>query len=252
MKNRITAFLLHLLISAMVALAAVFVVFYIWYPAPLHEAAGVTQIFLLLLAVDITIGPILTLIVYKPNKSSLKLDLTVIALLQLAALGYGMNTVFEGRPAFVVFSVDRFELGRACDMDPESASKALQSGNQAAIAGWTQPRWVAAVASKDAKRAQDIMFSSLQGGPDLHQLPELFEPISQVKTQILAKALPLEELHELQRKNGSEVNLDDWKDSKWLPLRGKVKNLVVLIDARTADVLKILDIDPWSVPAGKL
>jgi hypothetical protein len=251
MKNRITAFLLHLLISGMVALAAVFVVFYIWYPTPLNEAAGVTQIFLLLLAVDIAIGPILTLIVYKPNKPSLKFDMTVIALLQLAALGYGVNTVFEGRPAFVVFSVDRFELGRACDMDPESTSKALQSGNQAAIAGWMKPRWVAAVASKDAKRVQDIMFSSLQGGPDLHQLPELFVPISQVKQQILAKALPLEELHELQRKNGSEVNLDDWKESKWLPLRGKVKNLVVLIDAHTADVLKILDIDPWSVPAGK-
>jgi hypothetical protein len=251
MKNRIKAFLLHLLISALVALVAVFVVFYIWYPAPLHEAAGVTQIFLLLLAVDIVIGPILTLIIYKPDKPSLKLDLTIIALLQLTALGYGVNTVFEGRPAFIVFSADRFELGRVCDMDPESANTALQSGNQAAIAGWAQPRWIAAVAPKDPKRAQDILFSALKGGPDWPQLPELFVPISQVKDQMLAKSRPLEELRDLIRKNGSEVNLDDWKESKWLPLRGKVKNLVVLIDAHTADVLKILDIDPWSVPAGK-
>jgi hypothetical protein len=169
--------------------------------------------------------------------------------MQLTTLGYGMNTVFEGRPAFVDFSGDRFELGRACDLNPESLNKALESGNQAAIAGWTQPRWVAAVASKDTKRAQDIMFSSLQGGPDWHQLPELFTPLSQVKNQLLAKALPLEELQKLERKNGNEVNLDDWKGSKWLPLRGKAKNLTVLIDAQTAEVTKILDIDPWSLSA---
>jgi hypothetical protein len=251
MKNRIAAFLLHFLISGMAALASVYVVFYIWYPTPLHEAVGVTRIFLLLLAVDIVIGPILTLIVYRPNKPSLKLDLTIIALLQLTALGYGMNTMFEGRPAFVVFSTDRFELGRACDMDPESANKALLSGNQAAIAGWTQPRWVAAVAPKDSKRAQDIMFSSLQGGPDWPQLPELFVSLSQVKEQMLAKSKPLEELPELIRKNGNAVNLDDWKDRKWLPLRGKAKNMAVLIDAHTAEVIKILDIDPWSLSVGE-
>jgi hypothetical protein len=251
MKHRIYAFLIHLLISGILTLIAVFIVFFVWYPAPLHEAVGVTQIFLILLAVDLVIGPIMTLIVYKPNKPSLKFDLTVIALLQLAALSYGMGTVFQGRPAFIVFNGNRFEISRASDIDPDSDNTALKNGNKAAVAGWTRPHWVGAVASPDPKRAQDIMFSSVLGGPDWPQLPELFVPISQVKTQILAKALPLEELHELQRKNGSEVNLDDWKSSKWLPLRGKVKNLVVLLDPRTADVIKILDIDPWSVPAGK-
>jgi hypothetical protein len=246
MINRITAFLCHLSISGMVGLAAVFVVFYIWYPAPLHEAAGVTRIFLLLLAVDVAIGPILTLIVFKPKKPSLKFDLTVIALLQLSALGYGMNTVFEGRPAFVVFSADRFELGRACDIDPESADRALKSGNQAAIAGWAQPRWVAAVEPKDPKRAQDILFSALKGGPDWPQLPELFIPLSQVKEQMLARARTVEELREQLRKTQSPVNLDDSKDVKWLPLRGKAKNMIVLIDAQTAEVIEILDIDPWS------
>jgi hypothetical protein len=251
MQSRIKAFLLHLSISGMVGLAAVFIVFYIWYPAPLHEAAGVTQIFLLLLAVDVVIGPTLTLIVFKPNKPSLKLDLAIIAILQLSALAYGMNTVFQGRPAFVVFSVDRFELGRACDIDPESADRALRSGNQAAVAGWMQPRWVGAAAPKDPKRAQDILFSSLQGGPDWPQLPELFVPLSEVKAQMLARARSVEELREPLRKNQTETDLDDAKDAKWLPLRGKARNMTVLIDARTAEVIKILDIDPWSLSAAK-
>jgi hypothetical protein len=246
MKPRISAFLIHLFISGILALIAVFIVFFIWYPSPLHEAVGVTQIFLLLLSVDIMIGPILTLIVYKPNKSSLKFDLSIIALLQLTALSYGMSAVFQGRPAFIVFNVTRFEISRASDIDPDSANTALKNGNETAEAGWTGPRWVGAAKSPDPKRAQDIMFSSAFGGPDWPQLPELFIPLSQVKEQMLARARPVEELREQLRKTQSPVNLDDSKDVKWLPLRGKAKNMVVLIDAQTAEVIEILDIDPWS------
>ena len=100
MKPRYSAFLLHLLISGVIGLIAVCIVFFVWYPDPLQDAVGVTEIFLILLSVDIVIGPLLTLLVYKPGKPSLKFDLSVIALLQLVALCYGMNTVFQGRPAF--------------------------------------------------------------------------------------------------------------------------------------------------------
>jgi hypothetical protein len=63
---------------------------------------------------------------------------------------------------------------------------------------------------------------------------------------MLARARTVEELREQLRKTQSPVNLDDSKDVKWLPLRGKAKNMVVLIDAQTAEVIEILDIDPWS------
>ncbi len=37
-------------------------VFGVWYPAPLHQALGVTKIFLLLLLVDVVLGPLMTLL----------------------------------------------------------------------------------------------------------------------------------------------------------------------------------------------
>lgn len=248
MKNRIVAFLIHLGLSAIIALIAVAIVFFVWYPAPLHAAVGVTQIILILLAVDVTLGPVITLIIYKPGKPGLKFDLAVIAALQLAALSYGMNTVFQGRPAFIVFSVDQFEIARASDIDPDSARLAMLNGNQAAIAGWTGPRWVAAVASSDPKRAQEIMFSSVQGGPDWPQLPELFVPFQQVKDQVLAKAKPLRELRALNGRDDSLKAPDNIKDSHvmWLPLRGKVRDMVVLVDADSASILGVIDINPWS------
>lgn len=248
-KNRVRAFLLHLLISAVIAATVMVVVFWVWYPAPLHEVVGVTEIFLLLLAVDVSIGPLITLIVYKPGKPSLKFDLTVIAILQLCALGYGVQTVFAGRPAFIVFAQDRFELARALDLDPASVDKAIAAGNSEGIAGWTRPKWVGAVESKDPKRNAEILFSAMQGGPDWALLPELYVPLAQVKAKILSGARPLEELRGYY---GKGEMVADWRDKhvKWLPLRGKAKNMVVLVDAATAEVRAIIDIDPWKSVGG--
>src|SRR5690554_3404124 len=102
MNSRIKAFTLHLAISVTIAAIAMIIVFYFWYPAPLHTAVGVTQIFLILLAVDVVLGPVLTLVVYKVGKRTLIMDLSVIALLQVSALCYGVYTVAEGRPAWLV------------------------------------------------------------------------------------------------------------------------------------------------------
>ena len=249
MKDRIYAFLIHLAISSVIAAIAIIFVFYIWYPMPLHEAVGVTEIFLMVLAVDITIGPILTFVVFKRGKSSLPFDLTVIAMLQLAALGYGMYTVFDGRPAFVVFNTDRFDVTRASDVDPASAKKAEQEGNEHGIVGWLSPRWVAAVKSPDIKRRKEIMFASVQGGADWPQLPELFVPLSEIKPLILKNAKPVQKLYDLYSGKEDKLNvLDKWKDKrdvKWLALRGTVKDMVVLIDAGSAEVVEVIDIEPW-------
>ena len=183
----------------------------------------------MLLAIDIIIGPVITFIIYKTNKSSLKFDLTVIALLQLAALCYGMNTVFEGRPAFVVFNVDRYTIARAFEIDPASIAKAQESGNESAKISWLQPKWVAAVASTDTKRRQEILLSSVTGGADWPLLPELYVPLRQEKSQVLQRAKPVEELRRLHSNDPSALaDLDVWKSKsvKWLPLVGKVTNMV--------------------------
>jgi len=247
-KNRLQAFLTHLAISGIVATIAMMTVFFVWYPAPLHTAVGVTKIFLMLLAIDIIIGPVITFIIFKPNKPSLKFDLTVIALLQLTALCYGMHSVFEGRPAFVVFNVDRFTLARAYEIDPASAETAAKNGNPSAKISWLQPKWVAAIASSDSIRRKEIMFSSAMGGADWPLLPELYVPLAQEKDQILKRARPLEELRRLHDNDtNSLADLAKWHDNqvKWVPMIGKAKNMVVLVDAQTAEVVKVLDMKPW-------
>jgi hypothetical protein len=58
----------------------------VWYPQHYFAAMGGTTLILLLIGVDVVIGPLITLIVFDPKKKSLRFDLAVIAVLQLGAL----------------------------------------------------------------------------------------------------------------------------------------------------------------------
>jgi len=244
MKNRFYAFLTHLILSGLVAVFTVIMVFFVWYPEPLDKATGVTEIFLILLAVDIVIGPMMTFVVYQRGKPGLKLDLSIIATLQIVALIYGMSTVFAGRPVFIVFNQDRFDIVRLVDIDTASAKKAELTGNETAKVSWFRPRWIGAVAPADRKRSEEILISALDGGADWPQLPELYVPLEQVKQQMLKRAKPLSALRKLDKNNALLEIQDD--HVKWLPLRGKTKDMSVLINSDTTEIIKVVDINPWS------
>ena len=100
MSKRLKFFLKHILLSFLIALLVVGVVFFVWYPAPIAKAVGVTQIFLMMLTIDVIVGPVLGLLVYKEGKKTLKFDLTVIILIQNSALLYGVYSIEQGRPAW--------------------------------------------------------------------------------------------------------------------------------------------------------
>ena len=101
----------------MIAGAVLVFMLTVWYPRPLFEAAGGDRLIFILMAVDVTLGPLITLIIFKAGKRGLKFDLAVIASLQLAALVYGMHTVYLARPVYLVFTKDRFDLVSAADLD---------------------------------------------------------------------------------------------------------------------------------------
>src|SRR5690606_29569303 len=102
---RARAFFYHLAGSLLWAMLALFLVFSAWYPSPLHIATGVAGIFLLIIIVDVILGPLMTLVVFRPGKSrrALRFDLIVIITVQLLALAYGLVTVSQGRPVWIVF-----------------------------------------------------------------------------------------------------------------------------------------------------
>ena len=84
----------HLLFSVLVAAMVAALVFGIWYPTPYGELAGGQGLFRLIVVVDVICGPLLTLVIYNPKKPRVELfrDIGLVVLIQLGALGYGLNS----------------------------------------------------------------------------------------------------------------------------------------------------------------
>lgn len=243
MPPRIKIFICHLAISALIAMAVMVQVFWVWYPAPLHMAAGVTSIFLLLLVIDVILGPSLTLLVYKPGKKTLVMDLAVIALLQLSALAYGLYTVADGRPAWLVFAKDRFEMVRVPDIDER---KLDNSAIEYRTVSWFGPKWVAAASPLLAEERNQILFEVVAGGPDLAQRPNLYRPLTSQNAEIRQRALPVQELEKFNAPEQVQRVLKDYPQADgWLPLKAVAEDMVVLINTDTAEVVSIVDLRPW-------
>lgn len=103
--TRFTASLLHFLASLSVFAILVGILLQEWYPSPYFSAAGGWQGLQLVAVVDLVLGPMLTLIIYNPSKSSreLRIDIASVVLLQVIALMFGVKAVYEQRPVAVVF-----------------------------------------------------------------------------------------------------------------------------------------------------
>ena len=243
MSARIKAFVTHLAVSALIALAVIGIVFHLWYPAPLHTAVGVTQIFLILLAVDVVLGPLLTLLVFKVGKKSLAKDLTVIALLQISALAYGLYTVAEGRPAWLVFAKDRFDLVRVLDIDERKLEQADLAYRQPSLLG---PQWVVAINPTDNDERNDILMESVMAGVDIAQRPNLYAPLNSQKSEIQKRLNELDALSAFNttEKIGAALTKHPQADS-WLPLRANNQDMVVLMHKASAEVVAIVDLRPW-------
>jgi hypothetical protein len=122
--TRSRAFLIQLAASA-AALAALYaIVRWVWYPGPLFALEGGRDGLLLVVLINLVLGPALTLLLYKPGKRGLWLDMTVVVLLQLGALGYGTWVLHDTRPVLLVHADDHFApLTRTTltEWDPDGA-----------------------------------------------------------------------------------------------------------------------------------
>src|SRR3569832_471507 len=99
-KERLKASGLHLAISLCIASAAALLVFTVWYPYPYREVSGGRELFVILTSVYVVLGPLITLAIFNRRESvrELTLDLSLVAMIQLAALAYGLWTDAVARP----------------------------------------------------------------------------------------------------------------------------------------------------------
>lgn len=240
---------IHLAISLAVAILAALLVFLVWYPYPYREISGGRELFLIVVAVDVVMGPLMTLAVFntaKPRKE-LRRDLGIIGLLQLAALAYGLWTVAVARPVHLVFEIDRFRVVHAIEVPPELVNRAPPELRQLPLTG---PTLLSIRDFKDSKESFDATMAALQGAA-LGARPDFWQPYEKAKPQILAIAKPLAELKARFPANKKEIDSALQAAGLvpiaigYIPMVGRQTFWTVLIDLNTAEVLAFVPIDSF-------
>lgn len=230
---RIRAFLIHLGASIFIVTLVISLILYVWYPSPLASAQGTFDILKLLILIDVILGPLLTLIIYNVKKNSLKFDLTVVIIIQIMALMYGLFTLSQSRPVWLVQVNSMFQVVTANSVNESSQHNAKSEYQHNS---WGKPRWIA---TDDQQAIQQLILE-----PAFY--PEFYIPIQQANSERKSKAHTLEHLKEFNTNERVENVLRKFPTaSQWMPLRTNGDGLVVLLD-KNAKILGIVDLRPWN------
>lgn len=109
------AFGIHLALSLLVFSSLVAMMILYWFPGDLFFIDGGWQGLKLVALVDLVLGPALTLILFKPGKPGLVMDMSMIAAIQITALGYGFYTTHQQRTVAIVYAEKGFNTVSAQD-----------------------------------------------------------------------------------------------------------------------------------------
>lgn len=245
-RHHLKAGAIHLAASSLIALLSLVIIFFAWYPGALAEMQGVSQLVLILIGVDVVIGPLITTIIYRPGKKGLTFDLVVIAALQTVALLYGLKAIEGGRPAYVVFNVDRFDVVTVDEINAVSLAK-VRPGLEVS---WFGPRWVLANLPKDPKVREQLMLSAISGGADLPQMPEFFEAWSPESPAVRDSMHDLSELILLNdiKPDDWRRKLRQWKGSEsslaYIPIRANRQDGALIVDRGTLKPVQVTALTP--------
>jgi hypothetical protein len=234
---------LHLMISVAVAAVVLTIMLAVWFPGPLFTAGGGNGLLEILVSVDVTVGPLVTLAVYRQGKRGMKFDLAVIAVLQLSAFAYGMHMVYLARPAFIVFALDQFQVAQVVDVKPGEYAKAkFPQFSHPPLGG---PLLVYVQMPTDQKERNALTLAAMSG-KDVDTMPKLFSPYAEHTQDVLNAAWTLAKLRKAEPASAKIVDayMADSQlkeaDVRYVGMKAPQAWVAVLIDAKTAMPVKML------------
>lgn len=245
--SRLRLFLTRLAASAALLLLVFTLVRLRWYPGAYFTISGVSTQLWILAGVVMVVGPILSTFVYKPAKKGLIMDLGILAAVELAAVIVAAAMLFQGRPYFAVFAVDRFEAVAWQDISGSDVPQDFLVGQPG-----QKQRLVYAELPEDPERMLALIDETVfQGMADIDRRPEFWKPYSDGIVTVKAAARPLEAL--LDRDDRRSVAVNKWlvksggsaQDYIVLPLRGRADDAIIILGADTGYPVATLAIDPW-------
>ena len=240
---------IHLLASVLVLAALGIAMVFAWYGVELFGLMGAGRLLTLLVLISLSAGPLLTLLVYRPGKKHLALDLSVVVLLQLAFLVWGVFFMWQSRPVFLVGVLDRFELVFASELDAADLAQASPTYRKLTA---FEPRVVGARGGSTPAERLAFAVSGL-AGKDVQLFPSQYVPYEEVAAELLSRAQPLETFLD-GRDAGVQERVARWLSAAErttdsvvvVPITSRRGAAAMLLDAATGIPVGPIGIDPWA------
>ena len=190
----------------------------------------------------------MTGLVYKEGKSSLaiKIDLSVIVIIQLTAVAWGTVALYQKRPFFMVFTVDRFEVLSVREVDPGTIRdpRFLDKPTSGPVLLYANMPTGGAF----QQLLKEVM---LEGKPDLQFRPEYWSLYSEKLAAASKSSKALNELRimrpesvaaidQLVQKHGGDIHALSFLPGHYLD-----GQFAAILDADSGEVIDSLVIDPW-------
>lgn len=244
-KTKLKAFFVHFLLSLILVVLIGFNIIYFWFPLEYLNLTEFKEISILIISVDLVLGPLLTFVIFQPNKKSIYFDLSVIALFQILAFTYGTYTLFQIHPVYLTFSGNSFSLISAKDVNPENSKY-----NEYKISKLSSMNLAYAEMPTDLTNLLNVIVGNkTKGNKNLEQRTEFYKPYSKHINDILKNTLDASLIFSNKKINKNALkflskhkNIDNFS---FLPLRGVTKNAILALDKKSAQPIEIIDIDPW-------
>jgi hypothetical protein len=220
-----------------------------WYRWPGWYLTDVTRVIVVMVCVDVMLGPTLTFIIANQKKSRRELarDIGIIVLVQLCALTYGSVQLWNGRPLYYAFSENILQLVQAYDIDAKEAKLGRDENPILAPHWYSLPRWIWAPLPQDAQEARKIVTSTITGGDDVISMPRYFKPWeeglpslrNQLKKVDAVAYFAKSEKKKLKDKIRAAGIADDQSDT--IPLTGRGHPLLAVIDPASLEIKEIFN-----------
>ncbi|HKK05870.1 MAG TPA: hypothetical protein VKA50_08490 [Gammaproteobacteria bacterium] len=239
-KERLKAFSIHLSISLTIFAVLLYLILVHWYPQPFFAADGGWQGIRIVFGVDVVLGPLLTFIVYRKGKPGLKFDLTMIALVQLTALTWGVHITYSERPVLITYSQFGFYTVTADQLEKTGLTigdlKRFEQGSVLPMAYVDVPT--------DPDKREALFVSSLRSGHPVYLMSKLYRPLdAQNREKIRAEPIDVRANVKSDRRAWRELQrflakrdapLDRYI---YLPLSCRYRNLVAIVDPKSIDIV---------------
>jgi hypothetical protein len=242
---------IHFGLSMLVAIILVALMLFLWYPSPYFAAMGGAKLLILIVSIDVVVGPIITLIIFNPKKKSLPFDLAVVACLQLAAFVYGASVMYDSRPVYNVYYNGRFDVVSPSRVPMEEFAKVkLEEFKQLPLTG---PKLVAAQEPATVAEINHIVLHKTATA-DIAAFPQYLVPYETNSPNAKEAGLRAKPLAELRQKDPSAIpTLDTFiKDHNleagkvgYLPVVTRKTNMVAIVDRASGKLHGFVFANPW-------